>query len=156
MRNLCVILLPLAMACAPAATTGTTESPMPAPQPTAAAPATWRTGNYTATLAAADFPAGVPESARAQMAGTWEIQFHQGNHYVGMQNGRQVVEGPYRISGNQLMFSTGESGPGACNMPATYTWETTNGQTRFMPVGDDPCRGRAIALTTRPFTFSPG
>lgn len=152
MRNLAVLLLPLAIACAPAATS---ETPAPAPQPTAAAPAAWRTGNYRATLASADFGADVPQDARAQMAGAWEIQFHEGNHFVGLQNGRQVVQGSYRISGNQLTFTGGETGPLACNMPATYTWQTTNGQTTFTLVGNDPCRGRAVALTTRPFSFAP-
>jgi hypothetical protein len=143
------------MACAPAAT-ATTDGPAPAPQPAAAAPATWRTGNFTATLAAGDFPAELPEAARAQMTGAWEIQFHQGNHYVGMHNGRQVVEGNYRVEGNQLTFTGRESGPGACNTPATYTWQVSNGQGRFTLVGDESCRGRATVLTTRPFAFSPG
>lgn len=154
MRNLSVMLLPLAMACAPAATT-TTDGPTPAAQPTAAAPATWRTGNLTATFTAADLPAGVPQEARAQMAGAWEVQFHQGNHYVANHNGRQVVEGNYRIEGNQITFTGRESGPMACTSPATYTWQVTNGQARFTLVGDEPCRGRAAVLTARPFAFQP-
>lgn len=154
MRRL-LLLLPLAIACAPAAQTGTTDSPAPAPQSAMAAPAAWRTGNYTATLAAADLPANAPPEMRTQITGAWELQFHDGNHFVVMQNGKQVVQGPYQISGNRITFSTGETGPYACNMPATYTWQTTNGQTTFTPVGNDPCRGRAVALTTRPFAFAP-
>jgi hypothetical protein len=149
MRNLAVLLLPLAIACTPAQTT-TTDSP--APETAMAAPV-WRTGNYRATLQASDFPSA-PEQMRTQVAGAWEVQFHEGNHFVAMQNGRQVVQGPYQISGNRIMFSSGETGPFACNTNATYTWQTNNGQTTFTRVNDD-CAGRVLALTSRPFTFAP-
>lgn len=154
MRRLSVLLLPLAVACAPAAQTTTTDGPAPAQETAMAAPAAWRTGNYTATLAASDFPASASAEARTQVAGAWEIQFHEGNHFVALQNGRQVVQGPYQVSGNRIMFSSGETGPFACNTPATYTWQTNNGRTTFTRVIDE-CGGRVLALTSRPFTRAP-
>lgn len=150
MRRLSVLLLPLAVACAPAATT-TTDSPAPAPQPAMAAQA-WQTGNYRATITAADLPVGAPAD---ELAGAWEIQFHGGNHFVVMRNGAQMLQGPYQISGNQLTFATGETGPYACNTAATYTWRMSGGQMTFTPVGTDSCRGRAVILGNRAFTSAP-
>jgi hypothetical protein len=90
-----------------------------------------------------------------ELGGAWEIQFHEGNHFVVMRNGAQVSQGPYQISGNRLTFATGETGPYACNVAATYTWQTTGTQTTFAPVGTDTCRGRAAILSNRAFSFSP-
>lgn len=92
---------------------------------------------------------------RSGSVGAWGLAFHGGDHFVVTHNGKQVVEGPYRVSGNQIMFATGESGPYACNTPATYTWQISNGQLTFTPVGQDACVGRVLAITSRPFTRRP-
>lgn len=161
MRTLSVLVLPLVVACAPAAQPngGTTAAPTTAASPTAqantAAPAAGILGDYTATLSETDFPATAPQQARNASVGSWKLAFHEGNHFVVTHNGKQVVEGPYRVSGNQIMFATGESGPYACNNPATYTWQISNGQLTFTPVGQDACAGRGLAITSRPFTRQP-
>jgi hypothetical protein len=152
MRNVSVLLLSLAAACAPAATT-TTASPAPAPAATTAEPSAWRRGNYKATITAADLPAGAPAD---ELAGAWEIQFHEGNHFVVMRNGAQMLQGNYQVSGGRLSFlGAGETGPYACNVAASYTWQTTGSQTTFSPVGTDSCRGRAVVIGNRAFSFSP-
>ncbi|HEX8451896.1 MAG TPA: hypothetical protein VF647_07365 [Longimicrobium sp.] len=152
MRNVSVLLLSLAAACAPAATTTTTDSPAPAPAAPTAAPAAWRTGNYSATVTAANLPAGAPAD---ELAGAWEIQFHEGNHFIVMRNGAQMLQGHYQVSDGRLSFGTGETGPYACNVAASYTWRTTGTQTTFSPVGTDSCMGRAVILGNRAFSYSP-
>jgi hypothetical protein len=154
MRRLPIVLFSLLAACAPAAQTRP-DGPAPAEPTTMAAPAGGIMGSYTVTLAASDLPAGMPPQAQSRAVGTWGLAFHEGNHFVVTHEGRQVIEGPYRAVGDRLMFATGESGPYACNTPATYTWRTNNRQTTFTPVGADPCPGRALALTTRPYTRAP-
>jgi hypothetical protein len=154
MRRLPALLLPLLVACAPAAQ-HTGETPAPAAQAATAAPAAGILGDYTATLSESDLSATAPQEARRGAVGTWGLAFHQGNHFVVTHNGRQVVEGPYEVRGNQIVFATGESGPYACNAPATYTWRVSNGQLTFTPVGQDTCQGRVLAITSRPFTRTP-
>ena len=156
MRRLSLLVLPVVVSCAPAAQTNTDmTTPAPAAQTTTAAPAAGILGDYTTTLSETDFPATAPQQTRSGSVGTWGLAFHQGNHFVVTHNGKQVVEGPYRVSGNQIMFATGESGPYACNTPATYTWQISNGQLTFTPVGQDACVGRVLAITSRPFTRQP-
>ena len=53
------------------------------------------------------------------------------------------------------MFATGESGPYACNTPATYASQLSNGQLTFTQVGQDTCQGRVLAITSRPLTRQP-
>ena len=156
MRRLLVLVLPLVVACAPAAQSNTAMTPAAlTAQPAVAAPAAGILGDYMVTLSETDLPATVPQQTRSGSAGTWGLAFHQGNHFVVTHNGKQVVEGPYRVSGNQITFSTGESGPSACNTPATYTWQISNDQLTFTPVGQDACQGRVLAITSRPFTRRP-
>lgn len=154
MRRVPVLISLLLAACAPAAQTAndTPSSAAPASAPAAAA---GLLGDYTVTLSESDFPPTTPAQTRNASVGTWAIAFHPGNHFVVMHNGRQVLEGPYQVSGNQVMFSTGESGPYACNTPVTYTWRVSGDQLTFTPVGQDACQGRALAITTRPLTRQP-
>lgn len=156
MRRLSLLVLPVVISCAPAAQTNTDmATPTPAAQTTTAAPAAGILGDYTTTLSETDFPGTAPQQTRSGSVGTWGLAFHQGNHFVVTHNGKQVVEGPYRVSGNQIMFATGESGPYACNTPASYTWQISNGRLTFTPVGQDACVGRVLAITSRPFTRQP-
>ena len=149
-------LLNLVAGCAPATqTNGSATSSMPATQPSAAASPAGLMGTWTATLADTDLPAAVPQESRAELTGAWVVAFHEGNHFVATHGGTQVVQGSYQISGNQLTFATGETGPAACNQPATYNWQVNNGQLTFTTVGQDPCGGRAVVLTSRPFTRQP-
>lgn len=156
MRRLLLLVLPVVASCAPAAQSNVgTATAAPAVQTATAAAAAGILGDYTVTLSENDFPATAPQQRRSASVGTWGLAFHDGNHFVATHNGRQVVEGPYRVSGNQIMFTTGESGPYACNTPATYTWQVSNGQLTFTPVGQDACMGRVLAITSRPFTRQP-
>jgi hypothetical protein len=108
-------------------------------------------GDYTVTLAAADLPATMPDSVKQRTIGTWTLSLHQGVHYVGSQNGREVVDGPYSVSGNQFTLPAGDRGPYACRTTGTYTWQMNNDQLTFTRV-QDQCEGRARVLTTRPLT----
>lgn len=154
MRRFPIILFSLLAACAPAAQTRP-DGPEPTATNTVAAPAGGIMGNYTVTIAASDLPPGMPQQAQSRAVGTWGLAFHEGNHFVVTHEGRQVLEGPYRATGDRIMFDTGESGQYACNTPVTYTWRTANGQTTFTPVGTDACQGRLLAMTTRPYTRAP-
>ncbi len=154
MRRLSVLSVLLLAACAPAAQPAAHGSGS-MPQAGTAQPADGILGDYTLTLAASDFPASTPQEMRSRGAGTWGFAFHTGNHFVVSHNGQQVAQGPYQVSGNQVTFGTGESGPYACNVPAAYSWRLSNGQLTFTLVGTDACDGRVLALTTRPFTRTP-
>jgi hypothetical protein len=154
MRKLSLVFLPLLVACAPAPGP-TADGPAPAAQTAASTSTAAIAGDYTVTLAASDLPAAAPQELRTRVAGAWTMAFHGPNHFVGSLNGRQVLEGPYRVSGNQVMFSTGESGPYACNTPATYSWRTTTGRTVFALVGTDACAARILWMTSRPYTLAP-
>jgi hypothetical protein len=136
------LLLVLAAACAP----GTQSGPAPAAMVTLP-------GSYTVNLSDADL-ATAPEGMRQAVNGTWVLQFHDGNHYVATRNGMPAVEGAYRIEGNQLVLAVGESGPMACNLEATYTWQVSNGQLTLTPV-DDGCMGRRVTITSRAWTRTP-
>lgn len=153
MRRLSVFLALLLAACAPAAQTTDTSVGATASTTTAASPGLL--GDYTATLSASDFPASAPAEMRSQASGVWRLAFHPGNHFVVSHNGSEVVQGHYRLDGNRIMFSTGETGPYACNTPATYTWNVSNGQLTLSLVGSDECQGRIMAITSRPFTRVP-
>lgn len=154
MRRSALLLLPLAIACARKAQ-APADTAAPVTQAAAAAPAPGLLGTFTVTLSERDFPATAPQETRRTSVGTWALAFHEGNHFVVTHNGRQVVEGPYRVRANEVMFATGESGPYACNTPATYAWQLSNGQLTFTPVGQDTCQGRVLAITSRPFTRQP-
>lgn len=156
MRRLLLLVLPVLVSCAQAAQSDAGAAvPTPAAQTTTAAPAAGILGDYTVTLSEADLPATAPVRMRTGSVGTWGLAFHEGNHFVATHNGRQVLEGPYRVSGNQIMFATGETGPYACNTPATYAWQISDGQLTFTAVGQDACMGRVLAITSRPFTRRP-
>ncbi|HEU0078339.1 MAG TPA: hypothetical protein VFQ76_11855 [Longimicrobiaceae bacterium] len=107
------------------------------------------TGEYTVTIAAADIPAAMPDSMRQGMIGTWNIALHEGNHLLVTYNGREVVQGPYMVSGNQLTLPANDTGPYACRSAATYTWQMSDGQLSLTRV-QDTCDGRALVLTRRP------
>jgi hypothetical protein len=112
-------------------------------------------GSYAATFTAADMSTAAPLQVREQLAGTWGLAFNEENHFAVTHNGQQVLEGRYQVEGDRILFGEGETGPYACNTPATYTWRVSGGQLAFAPVGADACDGRRLAITARPFTRSP-
>jgi hypothetical protein len=158
-RLLTLSVLLLAACTSPAQTTGGAGAQPPSappPPPAMAAQSAGIVGDYSATIAAGDFPASAPQDMRTALAGMWVIAFHDGNHFVVTQNGQQVLEGRYQVSGNQLMFGAeGETGPYACNTPATYNWARSGHQLTFTAAGADECSGRPVVLTSRPFTRAP-
>jgi hypothetical protein len=107
------------------------------------------TGDYTVTLALADVPAIAPDSVRQRMVGTWIVALHDGGHFVVTHNGREVVQGPYAVSGSQFTLAATDSGPYACKSEGRYTWQMNNDQLSFTRVQDE-CDGRVMVLTTRP------
>jgi hypothetical protein len=151
-RRPIVPLLLLLAACAPATQTVTTGSgPMAGP----AMAQSGIMGSYTLMLSGSDLPASAPEEMRTGAPGTWGLAFHEGNHYVVSHNGESVVQGAYQVNGDQVMFDAGDTGQYACHAPATYAWRRNDGQLTFTLVGADPCMGRTLALTTRPYTRTP-
>jgi len=152
MPRLALVLFLLA-ACAPV-------PPGPAPAPAApeaaaapmapAAPA-GITGEYTMTISAADVPAEMPDSMKQMMIGTWNIGLHEGNHVLVTYNGREVVSGPYVVSGSQVTFPANDTGPYACRTTATYNWRMSGDQLTLTRV-QDACDGRSVVLTRHPLT----
>lgn len=126
-------------------------APMAPAAPDAPAAPAAITGDYSVTLAAADIPAAMPDSMRQQMIGSWIIALHDGGHFVVTHNGREVVQGPYVVSGNQVTLTAGDSGPYACRTTGSYTWQMSNDRLTLTRVRDQ-CDGRAMVLTTRPLT----
>lgn len=160
MHRLSVFSVLLIVACAPAAQTttggsGATAQAGATARAGMAAPGAGFMGNYTVTLAESDIPATAPQELRTGTVGTWRIAFHPGNHLMVSYNGKDVVQGPYEIRGNQVTFGAGDTGPYACKTAATYTWQVSNGQMTFTPVGTDTCQGRVLALTTRALSREP-
>ncbi len=107
------------------------------------------TGEYTMTISAADVPATMPDSMKQMMIGTWNIGLHEGNHVLVTYNGREVVSGPYMVSGSQVTFPANDTGPYACRTAATYTWRTSGDQLTLTRV-QDACDGRVVVLTRHP------
>jgi hypothetical protein len=134
---------------APAAT----AAPMAPAAPMASAAPAGITGEYTVTIAAADIPAEMPDSMRQQMIGTWNIGLHEGNHVLVTYNGREVVSGPYMVSGSQVTFPANDTGPYACRTAATYNWRMSgSGDQLMLTRVQDACDGRSVVLTRHPLT----
>ncbi len=156
MSRLALVLLLLA-ACAPPPPDPAPPAPAApdAPAATAApmapdAPAAV-TGEYAVTIALGDVPTTMPDSMRQQMVGAWTLALHEGGHSVVTHNGREVVQAPYAVSGNQFTLTAEDTGPYACKSAASYTWQMTGNQLALTRV-QDTCDGRVVVLTTRPLT----
>jgi len=154
MRRLALPLLALLAACAPSAM-GTAPAAAPPAMESAAPAMGGIIGNYSVTLADADIPSAMPADAHASLVGAWMVMIHPQNHFVATFNGSQVVEGHYQVNGSQITFPADESGPYACTDPATYTWHRAGNELHFARVGDDPCPGRAVVLTSHPLMVAP-
>lgn len=155
MRRLSVLVLPLVIACAPAAQTNAgTATAGSATQNTAAEPAAGLMGNYTVTLDETDLPTTTSQQQRSASVGTWAFAFRQGNHFAWRRNGSEMVRGSYEIKGNQITFPGDETGRAACTTTGVYTWQISDGQLTFTRV-NDACQGRVVVLTSRPLTRRP-
>jgi hypothetical protein len=154
MRRLALPLVALLAACTPS-TMGTAPAAAPPAMASAAPAMNGIIGNYTVTLVDADVPASMPGDARTNLVGAWTVAIHPGNHFVGSFNGNQVVQGHYRIEGDRFTFLADETGQSACTDEATYTFRRSGNQLAFTRVGDDPCAGRAVVLTSRPLMVGP-
>ena len=154
MTRFAVVLLPLLFACAPVQPE---PAPLPTPIPVAAPVAVASPGlmgDYTMTLADEDLPPTAPPQMRGSLVGDWVFAFHGGNHFIATQDGTQVVQGPYEVRGNQIVFPVGGTGRYACSVPGTYTWQISNGQLTLTPV-QDACQGRVVVLSSRPLVRRP-
>lgn len=158
MSRLALVVLLLLAACAPPPPPEAAPAPAaPAAAPAPAAPAVPDapaappvvTGEYTVTLATADLPATMPDSMRQQITGTWVLALHDGGHAVVTQNGREVVQAPYVVSGSQFTLTADDTGPYACKSEGRYTWQMSDDRMTFTRVQDE-CEGRVAVLTTRP------
>ena len=149
-----LLLLPLLVA---ACSMGPASEPPPAPAPAPAsnvapAPAAFPSGTYTTTIVDGDFPPSAPADMRTSIAGPWEIAFGNG-HALATFGGRQVVDAPYTVSGDELTFTV-DSGEYACNSTARYRWHATATELHLIKV-DDPCDGRAVVLTAHALVRKP-
>jgi len=141
----------LALAALAAACTPMGPGPVVGPESPPMAPATamaagFPEATYTTTIAAGDLPASAPADMSAQMVGAWEIAFGGNGHALVSFNGRQMVDAPYTVSGNQLTLTDGDTGEYACHSNARYTWHATATELHLMKV-EDACDGRVVALT---------
>jgi hypothetical protein len=145
MRSLTLLLLPaLVAACQPMATTAASPPPPPAPI-TMTVTNGFPMGSYTTTIAASDIPAGAPEEVRSGVVGAWVLAFGSNGHAIVTYNGRQVVDAPFQVNGNQLVL-TDDTGEYACHSTARYTWHAMGNELHLTKV-EDSCDGRAIVLT---------
>jgi hypothetical protein len=139
MPRLSLLLVPaLALACAPPSTTA--SSPGPSNDRMSFPVAT-----YATTIVDADVPATAPADMRSGLVGRWVIAFGDNGHALASFGGRQVVDAPFTVSGNEITF-TADSGEYACGTSGRYTWHATATELHLTRI-EDPCDGRAIALT---------
>ena len=140
-----LLLSALAAACTPMATT----APSPAPSAPMAAPMAmgggFPTATYTTTLVAGDVPASAAAEERDAIVGAWTIAFGSNGHATVSVNGRQVVDAPFQVNGNQLVL-TDDSGDYACHSNARYQWHATQTELHLIK-GEDSCIGRSVVLT---------
>jgi len=148
----CTLLLFAALAACTPASTGAMPPPPP-PAMSMTAPAGLGTGTYATTIVASDLPSGASADMQSGMVGMWELVVDRPGHAVARYNGEQVVETAFEVQGNQITFSN-DTGQYACNTPGRYTWEMTAAGLRFTKV-EDPCDGRAVALTVHPWARRP-
>ena len=147
MHRLSLLLLPaLVAAC----------TPMPDPPATIPAsadrvvvmPAGFPHGTYAVTIVAGDIPAAAPADMAAQLVGPWVLAFGDNGHALVSFNGRQVVDAPFTVNGNELILPT-DTGEYACNSTARYTWHAMGNELHLTKV-EDACDGRAVVLTAHP------
>lgn len=137
----------------PAFLAACTPAPAPAPAPMSPPPSmsmsgSFPTGTYTTTIAEGDIPASAPADMRSAIVGAWVIAFGDNGHALVNFNGRQVVDAPFQVSGNQVTL-TADTGEYACNSTAHYTWHAMGGELHLTRV-DDACDGRSVVLTAHP------
>jgi hypothetical protein len=127
-----------------------------APPPSAAssasadmAPAGFPVRTYTTTIVAGDLPAGAPADMRDAIVGPWEIAFGSNGHALVTYNGRQMVDAPFTVNGNQLVMGADDTGEYACHSAARYTWHATSTELHLVRV-EDSCDGRPVVLTAHP------
>lgn len=154
MKHCTLLLFAALAACAPASA-GT--MPPAAPPPSSSAMAMAQTGiangTYTSSIVAADFPASASAGMQSALVGMWELVVDRPGHAIARFNGQPVVDTELQVQGNQVTFSN-DTGQYACSVPGRYTWEMTAAGLRFTKV-EDPCDGRATALTTHPWARQP-
>jgi hypothetical protein len=149
MPKLSLLLLSALAACT---TTAAPASPPPMSSPPPTAPMSMGGGfpvaTYTTTIVAADVPSTASAEERAGVVGAWTIAFGSNGHATVSYNGRQVVDAPFQVSGNQLML-TDDSGEYACHSNARYQWHDAGTELHLIKV-EDSCAGRVVALTAHP------
>jgi hypothetical protein len=144
MSRLSVLLLPaLVAACTPMSTPA--AAPPMAPPAANMAPAGFPMGTYTTTVVAGDVPAGAQAGMSDAIVGPWAIAFGSNGHALVTFNGRQVVDAPFTINGNQLIFSGDDTGEYACHSQARYTWHAAGNELHLTRL-EDTCDGRPVVL----------
>jgi hypothetical protein len=142
------LLCALVVACTPMATPAASPPPSPPPAAPMSMGGGFPVATYTTTIAAGDVPASASAEERAGIVGAWTIAFGSNGHATVSYNGRQVVDAPFQVSGNQLML-TDDSGEYACHSNARYQWHDAGAELHLIKV-EDSCSGRAVTLTAHP------
>jgi hypothetical protein len=84
--------------------------------------------------------------------GNWTIKFAEENKILVLRDGEVAAEGQYKINGGEMVI-TDESGPMSCgeDRPGKYRWHLEGKKLSFTVI-EDPCEGRAQALTSLAWT----
>jgi hypothetical protein len=118
----------------------------------AAAPGAATAGNG---LPAGTYAASLSGKSPAFLNGAWRLTFAPGGRYTTEHPPGQVAaRGRLVLSGGTVTFGK-ETGPVACTTAGRYRWTYAAGRLRFAAISD-PCGGREIVLTARPFRLVGG
>jgi ketosteroid isomerase-like protein len=99
----------------------------------------------------------LPESAlppeQVRNAGEWWIQYGENGTHVVHHGEHEVLTGTHEIRGDRIIHRE-QTGPYACDVPGTYTWNVRDGKLHFTAV-EDACAERVAVLTSRPWSPAP-
>jgi hypothetical protein len=104
---------------------------------------------------AATFTAAVSGKSPRFLNGPWRLTFAPGGRYTTEHPLNDVVaRGRIAVSGGTVTFGR-ETGSVACATAGRYRWSYADGLLRFTALSD-PCGGREIVLTAKPFRLVAG
>ena len=113
-------------------------------------PSTPQLGAYSMSIVAEDIPANVPDEARNNFVGKWQMTFAKENGYQISKDGKVLIEGHLTSSTEQIKFKD-ERGDLACTQEpemetGSYKLSYQDKKLTFKLVADK-CEGRRFVLT---------
>jgi ketosteroid isomerase-like protein len=110
------------------------------------------------TVPVGEFTVSLPETAlppdQSRNAGDWRIRYGENGVHVVHHGEYEVLTGTHEIDGDRLIHRE-QTGPYACAVPGTYTWQVADGQLHFTAV-EDACPERVAVMTSRPWSPAAG